>query len=126
MALRRLARGLRDGSDASAGGGTSSSSSATSVGRDVGRRHRQRAPPARPSLATALGASRRSRTFCDSFSSSPVMRAVLRCTVIAADAEPHALGAQAGDVEQRDGRRRAAGRSGPPTRRARRRRRPRS
>ena len=34
------------------------------------------------------------------------MRAVLRCTEIAADAEPHALGAQAGDVEQRRGRRR--------------------
>ena len=34
------------------------------------------------------------------------MRAVPRCTVIAADAEAHALGAQPGDVEQRVGRRR--------------------
>ena len=34
------------------------------------------------------------------------MRAVLRCTVIAADAEAHALRPQPGHVEQRDGRRR--------------------
>ena len=118
MALRRLARALRgDGSAGISSSSSSTSAVATSAaGTGIGT-------TSSSSLATAFGASRRSRTFCDSLSSSPTMRAVPFCTVMLRDPEPHALGPQPGHVEQRGrGRRRRAVAVGPLGARRRRRR----
>ena len=72
--------------------------------RHVGRRTVTGIATSPSSLAIAFGASRRSRTFCDSRSSSPRTRAVPRCTVIDRMPRRTRFRPQAGDVEQGDGR----------------------